>query len=500
MVIMETVLKIRRLHFREGLSQREISRRLGLNRRTIRKYLEQAEVPRYSRQYQPHPQLGSYLDYLEAFLHCEDKKPLRERLTIRRIYEHLVSEGYKGHYNTVRNFVNRFREDLPSFSSSVFIPQKFCSGEAFQFDWSHEKVRLDGEVVPVRIAHFRLCYSRGFFLRACFHEKLDMVIDVHNHAFSFFGGVTSRGIYDNMKTAVTSIGRGKERVFNEQFLCMANHYLFEPVACTPASGWEKGQVERQVKTMRKRLFEPMLSFLSLEELNQYLKDQCLLLMKQFKHPEYKNNTVFEVFEEEQKHLSSAQPYIWFLSQTVRVSSLSLVPYQTNRYSVPSHYAGRAITLKINASTIEMEADGMIIASHRRSFAKYATVYNPWHYLSALKQKPGALRNGEPFLNWDLPKPVRTIQKHLIRQPKGDRAMVRLLTLIADHGEDVGVTAASLALDEGCPTVEAVENIINRLLEPAIPALKTKEIPLANPPTSDCSIYNSLLKGISHATH
>lgn len=97
-------------------------------------------------------------------------------------------------------------------------------------------------------------------------------MDAHNEAFEFLGGACSRGIYDNMKTAVIAIQAGKERTWNEQFLGLMNHYLIEPVACTPASGWEKGQVERQVKTLRKRLFEPTLSFTNLQELNTYLRE------------------------------------------------------------------------------------------------------------------------------------------------------------------------------------------------------------------------------------
>ena len=127
-------------------------------------------------------------------------------------------------------------------------------GDAFQFDWSYEQVELGGVPVEVKIAQFRLCHSRKPFCVAYTRESLEMVLDAHVRAFEFFGGVCRRGIYDNLKTVVTKVLMGKDRVFNRRFQNLASHYLFEPVACTPAAGWEKGQVENQVGVVRQRFF------------------------------------------------------------------------------------------------------------------------------------------------------------------------------------------------------------------------------------------------------
>lgn len=496
---METILKIRRLYHNDKLSVREIARQLRLNRRTVKKYLTTLNPPTYQRESYHYPKLGSFLPYLETFLTQEQTKRANERLGVRRLFELLRSEGYQGQYNSLACFVRKFKAQYEAKGQDVFIPQYFPEADAYQFDWSIETIKLSGEVVKINVAHFRLCHSRAFFIKAYPNQRMDMLVDAHNCAFEFLGGTCKRGIYDNMKTAVTTIGIGKERVFNEQFLAMMNYFLIEPVACTPASGWEKGQVERQVKTLRKRIFEPMLSFASMDELNSYLHERCRLLMDEFKHPDNKTISVSQALKKEQPLLVTTTPYPWYKDKPMRVNRLSLACYENHRYSVPCHLANKVVTLQVQAEQIHIIYQNDCVASHKRSFIKNKTTYNPWHYLKALLYKPGALRNGEPFKDWPLPEPIKQLQRYLQDKLKGDRTMVELLMLIHEHGEDVGITAASIALEQGIPTVEAVQNIISRLLEPAIPVLKAKEIPLSNPPQSNCQHYNSLLKGVSHAT-
>jgi transposase len=142
----------------------------------------------------------------------------------------------------------------------VFIPLWFAPGDAYQFDWSHEGVVLGAVTTTVKVAHLRLCHSRMFLVRAYPRETQEMVFDAHDHAFRLFGGMCRRGIYDNMTTAVDAVFLGKERRFNRRFLRMCSHYLVEPVACTPAAGWEKGQVENQVGNAREHLSTPRLHF------------------------------------------------------------------------------------------------------------------------------------------------------------------------------------------------------------------------------------------------
>jgi hypothetical protein len=159
---------------------------------------------------------------------------------------------------------------------------------------------LDGVTTIVKVAHVRLCHSRMMFVRAYPRETQEMVFDAHERAFAFFKGACGRGIYDNMKTAVKAIFVGKDRQYNRAFLQMCSHHLVEPVACTPASGWEKGQVENQVGLVRERFFAPRLRFKSYDELNAWLLDKCLSWAKAHAHPERPEQTIWEVFEEERQ--------------------------------------------------------------------------------------------------------------------------------------------------------------------------------------------------------
>src|SRR5262249_24099967 len=123
----------------------------------------------------------------------------------------------------------------------------------YQFDWSHEVVLLNGVTVTAKAAHVRPCHSRMLFVRVYPRETQEMVFDAHDRGFTLFKGTCGRGIYDNMKTAVETVFVGR---YNRRVLQMCSHYLVDPVACTPASGWEKGQVENQVGLVRERFLSP----------------------------------------------------------------------------------------------------------------------------------------------------------------------------------------------------------------------------------------------------
>ncbi|SFO84228.1 Integrase core domain-containing protein, partial [Cohaesibacter marisflavi] len=167
--------------------------------------------------------------------------------------------------------VQRFIRDLKragTGSGEAFIPLHFPAGDALQFDWSEERGVLGGVEQKIKLAHFRMCYSRKPFVIAYHGEAQEMVLDAFVQALSFFGGVPRRVIIDNPKTMEVYVSRSKDRIFHPRFLALMNHYVMEPVACTPASGWEKGQVENQVQFLRGRLFTPKPVFDDLDALNE----------------------------------------------------------------------------------------------------------------------------------------------------------------------------------------------------------------------------------------
>jgi hypothetical protein len=266
----------------------------------------------------------------------------------------------------------------------------------------------------VRAAHVRLCHSRMLFVRVYPRETQEMVFDAHDRAFALFKGACGRGIYDNMKMAVETIFVGKKRLYNRRFLQMCSHYLVDPVACTPASGWEKGQVENQVGLVRERFFTPRLRFKNLDELNAWLLDKCIAYAKLHRHPELTEQTIWEVFEAERpKLVPYAGRFDGFHAMQASVSKTCLVRFDNNKYSVTASAVGRPVEIHAYADHIVIRQDGRIVAEHPRSFGRGDTVRRDRY-----RQDPSGHRHRQKMHPWRCPRPV--LQCGRSRQPARDR--------------------------------------------------------------------------------
>lgn len=225
MLKMELIAEIRRRRFVQKQDISLIARELGVSRPTVRKHCtgDPAE-PVYRRRCQPAPMLGAFREKLEGWLLVESHLPKPQRRTSRRLFEGLQAEGYRGAYDSVQRYVRQWKAEHHGCSAKqAFVPLAFSPGEVCQFDWSHEQVELGGIVQTIKVAHFRLAYSRQLFVAAYPRETQEMVFDAHNRAFAFFGGAPVRMVYDNLKAVVEAIFTGKERRFNRRFLALANH-------------------------------------------------------------------------------------------------------------------------------------------------------------------------------------------------------------------------------------------------------------------------------------
>lgn len=499
MLTVETIRKIRCAYERDKKSIHQIARDFHLARNTVKKMLRNGIIDQqYVRQAQPLPKLGPYQDVLSERLYSDSKKPKREQRTAQVLFEEIQRQGFTGGYDSVRRFVQKWRKSDGSKLATAYIPQLFDPGESFQFDWSYELVDLGGEPIRVRVAHFRLSYSRMPFCVAYTRESLEMVLDAHVRAFEFFGGSCRKGIYDNLKTVVTKVLSGKNRTFNPRFLNLASHYLFDPVACTPAAGWEKGQVESQVRFIRNRLFVPRLKFATIDALNQWLKDRCRTLAAGHKHPEFKDKTVAEYFAEEQKQLVTvSSPFDGYKEAPARVATTALVAYDNNRYSVTASAVGKTAMVRAYADRIIIVHDGNVIGIHRREFRRDKIIYDAWHYLEILKRKPGALRNGAPFKDWNLPQALTDIRQILSSKADGDRQFVGILSVISVYGLEEVAAACSEAIAAGTASRDVVINILTRIHDE--PTTTTCELPLHLPelkelPLANCRRYDELLSG------
>ena len=237
MLIVETIAKIRRSYFQDNKSIKQICRELRLSRNTVRKVIRSGATEHtYERTVQPQPKIGPWKDELDEMLAANARKSKRERLTRIRIFEELRARGYDGGYDAVRRYAATWSKEEEEASAAAYVPLIFDPGEAYQFDWSHEIVVIDGATTTVKVAHVRLCHSRMLFVRAYPRETQEMVFNAHDKAFAFFGGTCTRGIYDNMKTAVDTIFVGRDRAYNRRFQQMCGHYTklhgSAPIPCS----------------------------------------------------------------------------------------------------------------------------------------------------------------------------------------------------------------------------------------------------------------------------
>ena len=495
MLVVETIAKIRRAHFLQGKGIKTICREFGLSRKVVRQVLRSGATEfRYERTVQPLSKLGRWRDELDRLLTANDARAARERLTLIRIFEELRGLGYAGGYDTVRRYARGWQRARSAMTAVAYVPLSFAPGEAYQFDWSHEIVLINSVTVTVKVAHVRLCHSRMLFVRAYPRETQEMVFDAHDRAFSFFKGACTRGIYDNMKTAVDAIFVGKDRAYNRRFLQMCSHYLVEPVACTPASGWEKGQVENQVGLVRERFFAPRLRVKSYDELNGWLLDQCIAYAKAHPHPEARDQTIWDMFEAERPSLVSyTGRFDGFHAVLASVSKTCLVRFDNNKYSVTASAVGRPVEVRAYADRIELRQDGQLVGEHRRCFGRDQTIYDPWHYVPVLARKPGALRNGAPFKDWVLPANLERVRRKLVGADDGDRQMVDILTTVLSDGLPAVEAACAEALREGVHSADVILNILARRREPQKPLtiITPDALRLQHEPDADCARYDRL---------
>ena len=497
MLVVETVVRIRR-EYAGGKPIKAIARDLRLSRKVVRKAIRAPEGAfDYHRAVQPLPRIGPFQERLDALLVENEARHRRDRLRMTRIHDLLLREGFEGSYDAVRRYAARWsaaRRKDPGDGVPAFIPLLFMPGEAYQFDWSHEDVEIAGKPMRVKVAHMRLCASRAVYVRAYPRETQDMVFDAHARGFAFFGGVPLRGIYDNMKTAVKTVFVGKEREFNRRFLVMADHYMVEPTACSPAAGWEKGQVENQVQTIRGRFFQPRLRFASLEELNGWLEAECRRWAAMHAHPEQKDMTVAEAWEAERPALQPMlAPFDGFHETSHAVTGTCLISFDRNRYSVAARAVRCAVQVRAYADRIVVRMGDDVVAEHPRFFGRDQTIYDAWHYLPVLVTKPGALRNGAPFQGWDLPPALARLHRKLGSGDEGDRRFVRVLAAVLSDGLEAVEAAVREALDAGAASDEVILNILSRRREPPRPAsiVTLEDMALTHPPVANCARYDSL---------
>jgi transposase len=452
--------------------------------------------------------VSPFHDTLKRALKADSLRPKRERRTALALYDAIKAAGYTGGYSRVTDFVRGWRQgEGQGGAMRAFVPLTFEPGEAFQFDWSEEGLVIGGIYRRIQLAHMKLCSSRAFWLVAYPSQGHEMLFDAHTRSFAALG-IARRGIYDNMKTAVDKVNKGKGRTVNARFAVMCAHYLFDPDFCNVASGWEKGRVEKNVQDSRRRVWLAAAEqrFGSFAELNAWLATRCRALWEELRHPEHEQFTVAEMLEHEREHLMPMPaPFDGYVEQPARVSSTCLVTVARNRYSVPCELVGQMVSTRLYPDAVVVVAGDDMVARHERLSDQGHARYDWQHYIPLLQRKPGALRNGAPFT--DMPEPLQKLRRALLRYAGGDRVMAQVLAMVPNAGLEAVLVAVELALESAPPSgrvsIEHVVNVLARLQATPTPEQASTNLQVAVPPLADTARYDRLrsadrAKEVDHA--
>ena len=493
MITMEMLGRIRRMYLRDKLSLHDIAKRTGLSRNTLRKWLKAPEdvtTPAYSRA-KSYGKLAAFTEALEQSLKADAHRIKQDRRTAKALFLQIKVSGYRGGYSRVTDFIREWRESEGK-KPHAFVPLTFELGEAFQFDWSEEGLVVGGIYRRMQVSHMKLCASRAFWLVAYPSQGHEMLFDAHTRSFAALGGVAQRGIYDNMKTAVDKVKRGKGRIVNARFAVMCAHYLFDADFCNVASGWEKGVVEKNVQDSRRRIWleAKTRQFGSFEELNAWLSERCRALWSEIRHPEYKQFSVAEMLEQEQlQMMPMPTPFDGYVEQESKVSSTCLVSVARNRYSVPCELAGQRVSSRLYPNRVTVVAGDVVVASHARLSDRDQTCYDWQHYIDLVQRKPGALRNGAPFA--DMPEPLKKLKLGLLRHPGGDKVMAQVLAAVPTAGLEAVLVAVELVIESGALSAEHVHNVVARLRASPMPQSVQTTLELVEAPLADTARYDGL---------
>ncbi len=488
---------VRHMKIHEELSIREINRRTGFHRETICKMLEYSAPPGYRREKPRKSILDPFKPVIDQILNDDKRRRRKERHTTRRIFVRLKDEyGYEGKYTIVKDYVRKKKKRM----KEVFFPLRQNPGSS-QTDFGEAMVEIGGRVVKGHFFVMALSYSDDLFVKGYPTEAFEAIADGHKSAYDHFGGVPPDNRLDNASTMVKNTHGEKGRELTDNFLALRSHYVFKSEFCNVRRPNEKGVVERLVGYMRRNFLVPRQSFPSWNELNAYLLEECR--KRRSDCAARKKQTIGELFEEERGTFLPLPPVPFEACRHVdtRVSSLSLVRFKNNDYSVPVEYAHRDVTLKAFPFHVELCHKDAIIAVHERSFETDDVKFNPLHYVPLLKKKPGALEGALPFEGWELPECFDTLRRLLEgrRGKQGKREYIMLLQLLLDYSIIEVRRAVEKAIYCGAVSYESVKMLVMAGREPmfrAYPLSKEKLIALPRVRVSKQNIadYSQLVRG------
>jgi transposase len=463
---------IRRKVLLDGHSQRDVARELGHSRKTVAKALEHSSPPGYRMgKARKCPLMDAFRPLIEQWMESDKTAPPKQRHTAQRMFERLRDEQeFSGDAGTVRRFVARLKAQQPR---EAFMPLVFGAGEEAQVDWGEARVIENGTQRTVQLFCMRLSHSKASFVHPYERATMEAFLDGHVRAFEFFDGVPRRLAYDNLKSAVTHVGRGRERRLNERFMQLRSFYLFDTRFCNVESGNEKGDVENLVKRSQRTYLTPVPEVSSIAgDLADQLLSHCRRDL--LKVDDRQTLSRGELLAKERLAFVPlpAAPFRACREESTHVSKQLLVRFDGNDYSVPTEQAHRPCVVRGFVDRVQIEVNHEPVALHPRSYGQGQFVLEPLHYLKLLERKPGSLDNARPFKQHQWGEELSSMRKELeYRQPggAGTKQFIEILQLALAHPMEALQRAVGACVNRRAYGVAAVINVLRN--QPRRPVLR-----------------------------
>lgn len=455
---MDLYRRVRLACHQQGMSSREAARQFGISRDTVAKMLAYSEPPGYRRTAEVRrPKLDGFTDIIDSILELDRQVHRKQRHTAKRIFERLRDEyGFGGGYTTIKDYVRSHRRT----NREVFVPLSHAPGHG-QADFGEARVIIDGVLQKAHFFVLDLPHSDACYVRAYPRATTEAWLDGHNHAFAFFGAVPQSIVYDNDRCLVARIMLDGTRKRTDSFSGFLSHYLIRDRYGRPGKGNDKGKVEGMVGYMRRTFMVPIPSFTSFTAFNEYLEEAC-----RKRQGDILNGHRTSIADRLQADLAAMQPlpatpFDACHKQAGRVTSLSLVRYKGNDYSVPVAYGHHEVWIRGYVDEVVIGCGGEVIARHERSYDQDDMVFNPLHYLPLIERKIASLDQAAPLDGWKLPEEIHKLRRLLeARMGKaGKREYVQVLRLLDTTDMDTLAAAVRDALRLGAIGYDAVKHLV-----------------------------------------
>jgi len=485
MYSVELYSRVRRACHVDGMSNSAAARLFGIDRKTVAKILKHSVPPGYRREGPPaRPKLDPFVAIIDHVLAEDMSRIKKQRHTAKRIYERLRDEhGFTGGITIVTDYVREKKRR----TREVFVPLSHAPGHA-QVDFGETLGVIGGIECKLHYFAMALPHSDAFFIKAYPAETTEAFCDGHNSAFAFFGGVPRSILYDNTTIAVAKICGDGKRERTRTFAELQSHYLFDDKFGRPGKGNDKGNVEGVIGYGRRNFLVPAPRLDSFDALNLLLEEQCLKRQDDIVrgHAETIGDRLMRDLDA--LMVMPPTPYDACEKVSTRATSISMVRYRNNDYSVPVAYAHHEVQVRAYVHEVMIGCGADVIACHSRSYEKADMVFDPMHYLPLLEQKVGALDQAAPLKGWNLPDEFATMHRLLeARMGKpGKREYVQILRLLETFEISHVHGAVKQALSLGAIGYDAVKHLVLCRIEKRQPRL-------------DLAIYPYLPKAVVETT-